>query len=275
MKKLFFVSVLFFFTVLIVFGQDLSTCNNFYKTQRFANAANCYSSLVNKNLKVPEYRMLYSMSLYNNKNYTEALKEFNVIKKYFPNTQSARTASELAIKAQRKIDEIKDASYNDFGNYFSEIRYSKWDKSPIVYWVQNNEYDYVVYESFLTWQRRLSPDVTFAKTIWENDADIKVYFTNILPCESENSVGCTNSLIAANRLQEVKVYINPTFNTGVKQNAINIMHVSLHEIGHALGIGGHSSNKNDLMYPSNATYKNASLSNRDVETVRYIYKNVK
>ena len=49
-----------------------------------------------------------------------------------------------------------------------------------------------------------------------------------------------------------------------------IKQVTLHELGHAIGIAGHSLNSNDVMYPT--TEGRGTLSRRDIETIKMIYK---
>ena len=46
--------------------------------------------------------------------------------------------------------------------------------------------------------------------------------------------------------------------------------VAVHEIGHAIGILGHSSNRNDIMYPTTDII-GIHASNRDVNTIRQFY----
>jgi hypothetical protein len=49
----------------------------------------------------------------------------------------------------------------------------------------------------------------------------------------------------------------------------------LHEVGHALGLGGHSSNKNDVMYFARSGQDNCHLSARDKTTIARLYKSAK
>ena len=56
-------------------------------------------------------------------------------------------------------------------------------------------------------------------------------------------------------------------------NDDELLSIILHEIGHALGIGGHSRNLNDVMYYSTNNYKNGEISKKDVNTVVKIYHN--
>lgn len=47
----------------------------------------------------------------------------------------------------------------------------------------------------------------------------------------------------------------------------------LHEVGHALGIAGHSSDPDDIMYFSVSNHQRVNLSNKDIGTLHYLYQN--
>jgi predicted Zn-dependent protease len=53
--------------------------------------------------------------------------------------------------------------------------------------------------------------------------------------------------------------------------------ICLHEMGHALGMNGHSPNNHDVMYPSSSIYDKAApvLSERDKNTIRKLYQTLK
>ena len=58
---------------------------------------------------------------------------------------------------------------------------------------------------------------------------------------------------------------------GGKFTDVQLNKIALHEIGHAIGILGHSENINDIMYYSTEMQRQSTLSIKDIETARKIY----
>jgi predicted Zn-dependent protease len=52
---------------------------------------------------------------------------------------------------------------------------------------------------------------------------------------------------------------------------IEIMRTCLHEVGHALGIDGHSADVNDVMYFSESAKHMGTLTRRDMVTIIRLY----
>ncbi|MBX9687103.1 MAG: matrixin family metalloprotease, partial [Candidatus Obscuribacterales bacterium] len=46
---------------------------------------------------------------------------------------------------------------------------------------------------------------------------------------------------------------------------------ALHEVGHALGLNGHSSNPGDIMYFASVAVNSPQLSERDIKTLQLLY----
>lgn len=143
-------------------------------------------------------------------------------------------------------------------------------KNPIKIWVQPHQYSNIVYQSFEEWTRAAGGCLSFKYTSNEKIATIKVYFTNSF--QSSKTAGVTRLHSVPNKYtQGATIYIsliNPL--TKKPFNTNTLRKIATHEIGHALGINGHSSNRNDIMYPDTSII-GFYTSNRDYATIRRMY----
>ncbi len=142
-----------------------------------------------------------------------------------------------------------------------------WRHMPVSVYVQNNPYRPVVIEAFQTWQRALGGMVRFTLANSSSSADINVVFVSQLP---GSTVGLTSNRAEGGRITSSKVQLlAPRY---IPSKSDDIYSTALHEIGHALGINGHSSDKGDVLYPSTSVHSGrAKLSSRDIKTVKWLY----
>ena len=131
-----------------------------------------------------------------------------------------------------------------------------------------------VKSAFSDWQKGTKGYINFKIIDSPKNADIRCYFPkndNEAEDFANKFGGITHSEVQNNILK----YMTITFSTKYKgtnkyYNKNIIRSVALHEIGHALGILGHSVNPKDIMYPSSSALKN-SLSTGDISTIKLIY----
>lgn len=69
----------------------------------------------------------------------------------------------------------------------------------------------------------------------------------------------------------IKINTNTTVGMTKEQSMEKIKQIAMHQLGHSVGIYGHSANHGDLMYSNFSVNK---LSDRDKNTIKEIYKNV-
>ena len=145
-------------------------------------------------------------------------------------------------------------------------------KNIKVYIYPDQDKKYILERSFKTWDSALGSDLNFKFVNDPTSADITIKYVDRL---TENAAGITKPQYI--RIQG-KVYLAKAdvligYNTpgGWKMNDAELNNTVLHEIGHAIGILGHSENINDIMYYSLASTRQGTLSAKDVETVNKIY----
>lgn len=157
--------------------------------------------------------------------------------------------------------DIENKSYIE--SAFSQTgKVSRWEKSPITVFIPKTKYYNPMSNAFLTWENNSSSLINFSFTNKEQNADIKVIFVDKLP---QNIAALTNTNRQCNKLINANIYLlKPNKNTNPK----DIELLLTHEIGHAIGLTGHSENEKDIMYFSP---KVSTLSDADKETIKQLY----
>ncbi len=126
------------------------------------------------------------------------------------------------------------------------------------------------------WVRALDGKLTYVMVGAPEEADIKVTWVNTLDTEGQASeagtifhAGITIPQIRQDRLYNMEIKM-ATFDIIKKpQSGDNIFAIAIHEMGHALGLLGHSENPEDIMYAQNKLVY--ELSPRDKTTIQKLY----
>ncbi len=128
---------------------------------------------------------------------------------------------------------------------------------------------------------------SFEKTNDKNNAQIIVTYKDIDTSDCSNKSMCAYAVAytepvlgAMNNLKYFNFVFHKTNPKGENFTPAEVYNTSLHELGHTLGIMGHSDNPNDIMYETNQSagsiyseYRSESqyLSMRDLRTVALLY----
>lgn len=274
MKKIFSLCLLTFLLQTPAFAEDYDRCTKLLNDEKYPAAVNCYAPFYRTNRTNFHFRLVYGLALCQNRQYTAANEHFNFLIKRLPPGGYADYAVKYKkyCAAKRNQEQLRAKASKEGGAYVSDMNtIAVWNKKTVNYWVENGKYYYTVMEAFREWERETSYAINFRKVNRPEYANIKVYFVDKLPTNvlgvTRNRKGYANGKIV---LRSSEIRILEKTQSGELRSEQQIYPVILHEIGHAIGLEGHSNNKNDILYHTTDYYKQ-SLSERDVETIKTIY----
>ena len=162
-------------------------------------------------------------------------------------------------------------------HYLNELdSYNVWKLSKrISVWVQPSPFSKDIYDAFREWLVAGGGCIRFVDANTEKNANIRVYFVTDIP-DMAQAQGVTNTRRYGKYLTSATIRIQYTnqYNSKIKISDKMIYGVAIHEIGHALGINGHTKDPNDVMYPNTSfTQIGVHPSARDIATIRTMYCN--
>ncbi len=126
------------------------------------------------------------------------------------------------------------------------------------------------------WTGVLNHQLSYALVSSPNQADIQVHWTNTIDTKGHSGDGGTAYTaglmiphIRNDEIEYMEVKIATFDIQGHPQNSDIIYAVAIHELGHSLGLLGHSTNPGDIMFAENQHV--TTPSKRDLNTVRRLY----
>ena len=181
------------------------------------------------------------------------------------------------IDAKYYLDGLRDEVQRKYPeNYISNAVYNhqimRWNTQPITYtFLSSRSFPpYFVNEinnAFKTWERATSQELQFLED--NTNPNIVIKFNQYNPADIDDEkyvVAYTVPSTELNKLKkmEIKFYLKDLQGNYFSQN--QVYNTALHEIAHALGLMGHSSDRNNVMYLSQDP-KNVLRDKREVPTI--------
>ncbi len=131
-------------------------------------------------------------------------------------------------------------------------------------------YNQMVYDAFDTWQKLSGELVRFQQVASQAASQIDVSWRRV----DRTSLGHCQYLINPQGLlysAEIKIGISDGLVHAQYNDMDEVRHTILHEVGHAIGLVGHSDGGSDMMYVPHQ-YGVTQLSPRDADTLVALYK---
>lgn len=281
----------------IIFGITIKVLPHFYfisgknalekqdYTTAYKNLKKSYQ--LDKNNK--DYRYFYVQSLLN------LSPSITVQKEIFEIAASNRDDSAKQLAESKISDWRNNILYNIGDNYIEQVPLDKgiirWSDFPIKFIITNNDninipqyYTEEITKAFSQWQNSTG-FIKFEQTQNLSDANIIVKISQIPSNICSDGVcryivGFTVPNIKGNILKDMTITLYATDPNKNFFSDKELFNTILHEIGHALGIMGHSYSSEDLMYMSSENntfytpYRSSFqyLSSKDINTVELLYK---
>jgi predicted Zn-dependent protease len=202
-------------------------------------------------------------------------------------SQAEELATNIVLNFRSKI-------YKKYGNtYINEVMNNntviRWSLSsmPLKYFVQcdkdtPNYYYEQIDSAFKDWQRESDEIVKFQKINNPTNANIIISFKGTAPAYNQNTeykIALTSPIIENEiilKRMKINAFVKTDRNEFLTPNQVKT--VITHEIGHALGIWGHSKDNTSVMYSSLTNPFNfyerridTPISSKDIDTLKLLY----
>jgi tetratricopeptide (TPR) repeat protein len=224
----------------------------------------------------------------------EALRVFKECLQRFPHNENATKLQSMITILEKELASHPPASVaaKNAGaseDYFSDActRPSKWaaERMPLRVWFSVGDsvpgfqpaYATVAKEAFHEWGEASKGKVSFTFVEDREYCDITFDWTDDVRKVSQPAEGGEARVFPSNAgIHKASIVILTTDPAPeLKLTPALMKIVCLHEIGHTLGLIGHSSNPKDIMYSTiPIAYEGRTLSDRDQATLRHLYSDV-
>ena len=184
---------------------------------------------------------------------------------------------------EQEVVEVKPVSNSQIENNYlsyavdSNGKLVRWNKTKIVVYVSPSEYQDVIYKALSEYNTCFKDYFKFYLTDSREKSDIKIdvvdkFDSNDNP-DNIYIAGLTNNNFTGEDKHlnnSIVQLLKQKPNSAKKVTKSEMYKVVLHELGHALGIIGHSPNESDVMF---AASKMSTFSPRDIATLKIMYSN--
>lgn len=198
--------------------------------------------------------------------------------------EASNIAEEILLNMRKAMDKSIGPNYAD--NVLYEDILIRWNNAePIKYHISSHmsipeDYTKVVKQAFANWQNATDGVIKFQEVQNPKMAQISITFVEHLDQKytknNPNLAAVVTPVIEDVKLEKMDIEMKRVDAYSREYTNDKLLSLAQHQIGHALGLWGHSANENDVMYYSGDVVDHTTvakkLSNRDINTVLLLYK---
>ncbi|MBX2859753.1 MAG: tetratricopeptide repeat protein, partial [Vampirovibrio sp.] len=266
-----------------------------YKKKDYMQAVALFQNSVKENSQIPERHFYLGLALTRGGRHQEARKAFENVLRLVPDNSkiAAKAKKNMAVitkqqmasaGSENKAFSVVSAATRREDNYLvyaiSGGKVVHWDTThmPLKVYIHDGRkvpgwkspMKSYVRDAMRAWQSASRHRIRFAETKNPDSADIIVRWKQQL---AHNKVGESPFQSLGNKIIRSDVTIATHHaQTGKPLPLPMIRTTAIHELGHALGIQGHSPYANDIMYYSVQPEQGTALTRRDTKTIQMLYK---
>lgn len=288
MKKIFLSLIaLFIFTLNVKAGDYYIVGVDCFKKGLYDKATPSLEHAIRTNPKNVNARYYLAQSYLMQKRIPEAADQYNRILILAPTSDAAKLSQkglsliQQSYLATTPIASLSSSDLDKYGdNYVNYVlgpdgSLMKWASFPIKVYIQPKKQKLIAQSAFQEWQNKTNNLVSFKFVNSVKDAQITIDFMDKLETSSTKEsyiAGYSKPYYQGKNIVGSEIHIlavDPATGQDIANNFIFFS--TLHEIGHSLGLKGHSPDNNDVM-AAQATDPKSSLSQRDINTITVFYK---
>jgi tetratricopeptide (TPR) repeat protein len=295
-KQVVFLFIMFLFLSLgtiQVSASDLQTGVSYLKQNNLSEALKSFTGYLHQNRNDPSGLYYLGVTLKKMGENARAQRAFEAALKLNPTSElqqyikkelSSSTSRNLNISSSapahiRKIQKVHNKE-NYLDNVTPNGRVSRWElsKMPLKVYIHSgagiegyqNVFKSKIISALRTWQSAMKNRIRFITINSPQNADIKITWIDKF---DGHKIGENPFVSLKDTILRSDINISTVMPDGRTKTTDEVYTVTLHELGHALGMQGHSPHPEDLMYYSlNPANNKSRLSQRDVNTMELLYK---
>ena len=201
---------------------------------------------------------------------------------------SSEINDSVTLKLEYFLHDLKLEIFRKYaGNYIKQAPFNhkivRWGKVPITYAIRKNDgvdgfFEEEIDKAFIEWEKATEHMLLFEKSDVDPNIIIELKAANPANKEQDKFVSAyTTPNVVNNKLLNMEINFYTTDPLGRKISKQQMYNTALHEIAHALGLLGHSDDKDNVMYMINDyAYSNKEkksvLTEADINTIKLLYK---